>query len=132
MTEQQIRLAITEICNDSGIEDLDFECFDDVFPQQNRRIGHFFIFDGCLYHGETSGSPSYWPIGKCSDIQNIFYRLYEEDRLLDFCFEFSDMLFVLTHKEFDSCELELIKDDSRLSNKDKTEILSILKQRANS
>lgn len=124
MTSEEIRKKIVGICIDSNFEDLDPEVFD-VFPERCGQIGTFFIDDNCLYHGELSGSPKYWPIGRCEDIKRILYRLYEEDRLIDFCFEFSDMLFVLTHNEYNSCELELIKSGNRIT--DEAEILSILK-----
>ena len=128
MTNEQIRNTILTISRDSGIEDLDPDVFD-VFPDKFARIGTFFIDDNCLYHGELSGSPEYWPIGKCEDITRILYRLYEDDRMIDFCFEFSDMLFVLTHNEYSSCDLELIKSERHIT--DEAEILSILKGKVN-
>jgi len=124
MTNEEIRNTILTICRDSEIEDLDPDAFN-VFPSICGQIGTFFIDDACLYHGELSGSPKYWPIGRCKDIIRILYRLYEDDRLIDFCFEFSDMLFVLTHNEYNSCELELIENDSHIT--DEAEILAILK-----
>lgn len=127
MKKEQIKNCILAICRDSGIEDLDPDVFD-VFPDNYAQIGDFFILDDCLYRGETSGSPAYWPIAKCDDLNKILYRLYEDDRMIDFCFEFSDMLFVLTHNEYRSRELELIIGKEHI--KDEEKILSILKERA--
>ena len=126
MTIDDVRDTILAICKDCDIEDLDVD-MSDLFPGQPYRIGTFFLIDDCLYHGELAGSPTYWPIGRCRDIRRILYRLYDTDRTVDFLFDFGDMLFALTHHEYRSCALELIKNGSSIT--DEAEILSILRER---
>ena len=127
MTNEQIRNEILTICRNSELADLDPDIFT-VFPENRGQIGEFFILDDCLYHGEISGVPEYWPIGKCSDINKILYRLSEEDRIIEFCFEFSDMLLVLEHCEFKANKtLCLIQGENHIYNE--AEILSILKKK---
>ena len=126
MTIDDVRDTILQICKDCEIEDLDVD-MSDLFPAQPYRIGTFFLIDDCLYHGELAGSPTYWPIGRCRDIRRILYRLYDTDRTVDFVFDFGDMLFALTHHEYRSCALELIKNGSSIT--DEAEILSILRER---
>lgn len=100
MKEDVIRSTLAAICEDSGIGDLDLETFPNVIPKKPHELGMFFIDNDVLYFGETAGNPDFCRLGKIDELQKILYRLYEEDEMIDFIFEFSKYRVIVEHTAF--------------------------------
>ncbi len=100
MGNREILDILKDICIRSELEDLDPEFFPIIGNEEDGRICMFFILDGILYHGSTTGNLDYYPLGICSELVRILYRLYEEDGTCEFCFEFLDYRIVLSHESF--------------------------------
>ena len=117
MKEQKIFETLKQICKQSRIEDL--QCEEDrsnIIPEEKNRIGMFFILDGILYHGESFGRLDYCPIGRTETLKNILYRSFEDEGIIEFCFEFPEYRFIAEHQEYQTDVLHLHYNDGEISD----------------
>ena len=100
MEKEKLRNVLFTICTGSKIQDLIEEAFPEIFPEEEYRIGMFFVVEGVLFFGQVAGKPDYCMIGKLDGLNTVFYRAYSDNGLIDFIFEFNKYRVVISHQAF--------------------------------
>ena len=107
MKKEDIINTLKHIFDISTLKDLDLEVFPDVLPEQGNQIGMIFIRKDSIYLGATAGQPDYARIGKIDRLNDILYRLYEDDRVLQIVFDFEEYRVSLTHEEYKTNDISV-------------------------
>lgn len=111
MKKEDIIQRLKAICNQAYIEDMDPEIFC-VIAEKDYQIGSFFIIDDSLYFGETSGDLCYVRIGKTEELQMITYQYFEDDRSVDYVFDFGYYRVSRSHTEYHGVDTISVYDYS--------------------
>ena len=113
MEKAKLKKVLFAICTGSKIKDLAEDRFPEIFPEEDYRIGMFFVVEGVLFFGQTAGKPDYCMIGALDKLNTVFYRAYSQDGLIDFIFEFNAYRVVVSHQEFSPDDKISIYDNEK-------------------
>ena len=105
MKKEVIIEKLRQIFTNSELEDLEFDDvseirFKDYVPEDDMQIGMFFFHNNQLYLGALAGPPNYVSLGSIEQLNDIFYRPFPNDGILDIIFDFGDYRLSCCHVEY--------------------------------